>query len=306
MTRGERPRPAVSIRGNATIRRNATAWLFAGPATLIIVGLSVFPAVWSLLLSQQRWDGITAPRYVGFRNYTALAADPELYDAVGHTVFFTAIFVPASLVLGVLLAVALNRRIRFLAFYRTCVFVPFVTSAAATGILANFVFEPRTGIVNGGLRMFGIPAQGFLEDPGQAMFVLCLVALWGALGFTVVVYLAALQDIPAALYEAAQIDGASRWQMFRRVTLPQLLPVTIFTAVWQTITALQLFDVVFTTTRGGPVGATRTIVYFIYHQAFERAEYGYGSAAALSLFVVSVIITIGMMVYARFKRIEAF
>ncbi|WP_222853840.1 carbohydrate ABC transporter permease [Fodinicola acaciae] len=288
------------------VRRNATAWLFVGPATLIIVGLSIFPAAWSLLISQQRWNGITAPKHIGFRNYSALMADPEMYDAVRHTMVFTGIFVPVSILVGILLAVALNRRIKFLAFYRTCIFVPFVMSAAATGILANFVFDPRAGIINSALRMVGIPPQGFLEDPQQAMFVLCVVALWGALGFTVVVYLAALQDIPAELYEAAQIDGASRWQAFRSVTVPQLLPVTVFTSVWQTITALQLFDVVFTTTRGGPVGVTRTIVYFVYHQAFELADYGYGSAAALVLFLVTMLITIGMIVYARLKRIEAF
>ena len=161
---------------------------------------------------------------------------------------------PASILLGILLAVALNRKIRFIGFYRTCIFVPFVASAAATGILANFVFNPEFGLVNNLLRVLGLPQQGFLEDPDQAMVVIVVMSLWEQLGFTVVVYLAALQDVPKDLVEAA---GRRRLplQVFRHVTMPQLAPVTVFVAIWQTITALQLFDLVYTTTRGGPLDA---------------------------------------------------
>jgi ABC-type glycerol-3-phosphate transport system permease component len=149
----------------------------------------------------------------------------------------------------VLIATALNKPIRLVAFYRTAIFVPFVASAAATGILANFVFNPQFGLANNALRVAHLPQQEFLESGSQALLVICLIALWGEVGFTVVVYLAALQDIPREITEAAMIDGASSLQVFC-VTLPQLAPVTVFVAVWQTITALQLFDLVFTTTRG--------------------------------------------------------
>ena len=220
--------------------------------------------------------------------------------------FFTAIFVPVSIFLGIVLAIALNQKIRFVWFYRTAIFVPFVASAAATGILANFVFNPQFGAANSFLRALGIPEQGFLEDPTQAMLVIALISLWGSIGFTVVIYLAALQDIPQEIVEAAVMDGANRRQVFRYVTMPELAPVTVFAAVWQTITALQTFDLVYTTTRGGPLGATQTIVYYLWSMAFQYQRLGYGSAIAYGLFVVTMLITVAMVIYARRARVEAF
>lgn len=297
--------PSTSRR-RRTVAENLTAWVFVGPAVAIIALLSVFPAVWSVVISTQKWDGITPPTQTGASNYTDLITDPEFFQAVAHTLLFSALYVPASILGGVLLAVALNRKIRLIGFYRTAIFVPFVASAAATGILANFVFDKRAGVVNNIFNMLGLPRQGFLEDPDQAMLVICLIALWGGLGFNVVIYLAALQGIPPELTEAAQLDGATSRQIFWHVTMPELGPVTVFTAVWQTISALQLFDIVFTTTRGGPIGATETIVYFVYHQAFELAQYGYGSAAAIVLFVTTMVITLLMMLYSKKKKLEAF
>jgi multiple sugar transport system permease protein len=288
------------------VRRHLTGWLFAGPATLIVVGLSIFPALWAFLISRQNWDGITPATAAGWGNYHRLASDPDLRSAVSHTLLFTAVFVPGSILLGMLIATALNQPIRLVSFYRTAIFVPFVASAAATGILANFVFNPQFGLANNALRVAHLPQQQFLESGHQALLVICLIALWGEVGFTVVVYLAALQDIPREITEAAMIDGANAVQVFRYVTMPQLAPVTVFVAVWQTITALQLFDLVFTTTRGGPLGATQTVVYYVYYQAFQVQHYGYGSAVAYVLFAVTMLITMGMVVYSRRSKLEAF
>jgi multiple sugar transport system permease protein len=299
-------RPARSSRLRRRVARSATGWGFAGPATAVVLGLSIFPAAWAFLISRQRWNGIAPPQAVGWRNYERMAGDIDLLAAVRHTLLFTGLFVPTSILLGIMIAVALNRRIRLIAFYRTCIFVPFVASAAATGILATFVFNPQFGAANDLLRRLGLPQQLFLENPKQAMLVICLIALWGQVGFTVVVYLAALQDIPRDLVEAALVDGANPVRVFRHVTLPQLGPVTVFTAVWQTITGLQLFDLVYTTTRGGPLNATQTIVYYVYKQAFQTQRYGYGSAVAYGLFVVTILITLGMIWYSRRARIEAF
>ncbi len=271
-----------------------------------MLGLTLFPAAWALLISREKWNGIAPPKDVGWANYERLAQDPDLVSAVRNTVVFTALFVPASIVLGLLLAIALNQPIRLIGFYRTCIFVPFVASAAATGILASFVFNPQFGIVNAGLRVFGVPAQPFLEGATQVLPVLTVISLWGSVGFVVVVYLAALQDIPRDLVEAAICDGANRWHVLRYITWPHLTPVTVFTAVWQVITALQLFDLIFTTTRGGPLGASTTVVYFVYQQAFELYRYGYASAAAYGLFAVTMLMTLGIVVYARRRNIEAF
>jgi multiple sugar transport system permease protein len=283
-----------------------TGWAFAGPGTLLVVGLSLFPAVWAFFISRTRWNGVSPARPLGFTNYANLVADPELWDSVRHTALLTALFVPSSVALGLLVAIALNQKIRFITFYRTCIFVPFVASAAATGILAGYVFNPQFGSANELLRRLGIPPQLFLENPHQVLVVICVIALWGEIGFTAVIYLAALQDIPRDLVEAATVDGANRLQVFRHITLPALRPVTVFVVVWETINALQLFDLVFTTTRGGPLGASETVVYYMYELAFQTQRYGYGSAVGYGLFAVTLVLTIAMMLYSRRSKVEAF
>ena len=289
-----------------SLRQSLTGWGFVAPATLIVLGLTVFPALWAFYLSRRNWDGISPSTPAAWSNYERLLDDPQLRSAVSHTLVFTAIFVPASIIIGMLLATALNRQIRLVAFYRTAIFVPFVASAAATGILANYVFSPQFGIANAALRVLNLPEQQFLESDSQALLTLCVISLWGEIGFTVVIYLAALQDIPESLVEAAIVDGASTWRVFWHIKLPQLAPVTVFATVWQTITALQLFDLVFTTTKGGPLGATQTVVYYVYYQAFQLTHYGYASAVAYILFGFTLLITVGVIAYSRRVKMEAF
>ena len=308
-SRSSRARGSQS-RGEGRRRRywleQLTGWAFVLPASVLVIGLAIFPAGWAFLISRQKTNLISPPTDAGWSNYQLMLDDPGVLDAVQHTLFFTALYVPTSVVLGILLAVALNRDLRFQWFYRTCIFVPFVASAAATGILANFVFDPNFGVANNLLRVVGLPKQGFLEDTGQAMVVLVIISLWGSIGFNVVIYLAALQDVSQDIVEAAVVDGANRWQVFRHVTLPELRPVTVFTTVWQMIEALQLFDLVYTTTKGQPLDSTVTIVYYLYRQAFELFRYGYGSAIAYGVFAVTMVLTIAMVLYARRARVEAF
>jgi multiple sugar transport system permease protein len=285
---------------------NLTGWLFVGPATVLVLGLSIFPAAWALLLSFQNWDGFQPATFVGGDNYAGLVTDDDFHAAIIHTGLYTVLFVPTSVLLGLFLAVALNRKIRFIGFYRTAIFVPFVASAATTGILTSYLFNPQFGLVNNVLRVLGLPQQGWLEDQGQAMVVIAIMSLWGQAAFTTVIYLAALQDVPGELLEAARLDGANPWQAFWHVVWPQLSPVTVFTTIWQTVGAIQLFDLVFTTTRGGPLDATKTIVYYLYEKAFKSLEFGYGSAVAYVLFALTLLITIVVVVYSRRRGIEAF
>lgn len=310
---GARPRSTSRLpadqrapRARRTWREQLTGWAFVLPASAIVVGLSVFPAGWAFLISRQKSDLISPPQSVGWDNYRLILDDPHALEAARHTLVFAALFVPTSIIAGMLLAVALNRPLRFQWFYRTCIFVPFVASAAATGILANFVFDPNYGIADNVLRVLGLPKQGFLEDPHQAMGVLVLISLWGEIGFNVVIYLAALQSIPGDVVEAAIVDGAGPISVFRYVTLPELAPVTVFTTIWQTIIALQLFDLVFTTTKGQPGDATVTIVFYLYRQAFELFHAGYGSALAYCVFAVTMLFTGILVWYARRSGTEAF
>ncbi len=289
-----------------SLRRTALGWSFVAPATIIVLGLSLFPAGWALVLSLEKWNGFTPATFIGLQNYQTLFADPEMWDAVTHTALYTILFVPLSIMLGLFLAVALNRKIRFVGIYRTAIFVPFVASAASTGILSTYLFSPQFGLVNNVLRVVGLPPQGWLEDQHQAMFVIALMSLWGSAAFTTVIYLAALQDVPIELLESARIDGATKWQAFWYVIWPQLAPVTAFSLIWQTIDAIQLFDLVYTTTKGGPLDATKTVVYFLWQQAFQVQQFGYGSAVAYVLFFVTLLITIGVVIYSRYTKVEAF
>jgi multiple sugar transport system permease protein len=301
-----RPQPRSAQARRRSLRETIEGWSFVGPAFLVVIGLSFFPAGWSFLLSMQKWNGFSPAKVVGIDNYTRLISDQEFWQAVVQTGVYVLIFVPASVLAGLGLAVALNRRIRFIGLYRTAIFVPFVASAAATGILSTYLFSPQYGLVNNVLRVLGLPAQGWLESPQQAMFVIALMSLWGQAAFTTVIYLAALQDIPAELIEAARIDGANPWQTFWRIVFPELGPVTVFVTIWQVIGSLQLFDLVYTTTRGGPLDSTKTIVYFLWEHAFKGLEFGYGSAAAYALFLVTLLITVVMVIYARSRKLEAF
>ena len=260
-----------------------TAWVWVMPAVVIILGLSLIPMAWALLLSFQHNDLVTPPNWIGLRNYSRLLHDETFRGAVQHTLIYTVAFVPLSIAGGLGIALMLNRRVRFVGLYRTLVFVPYIMSATAQGVLFSFVFDSQFGVANAVLHHLGIPAQGFLQDPGQALWVLVLIGLWSGIGFSVVVYLAALQDIPPELVEAASIDGARRWGVLRHVVLPALNPVTIFLIVWQTFESLQLFDLVFVTTRGGPLQSTTVVVLYVWQQAFQFFNAGYGAAAAYVL-----------------------
>ncbi|GGN63094.1 ABC transporter permease [Streptomyces albiflavescens] len=270
-------------------RETTTAWGFISPAVVVILGLSIVPVVWSLLLSFRADDLVTPGRWVGLDNYRALVQDPNFHTAVGNTLLYTALYVPLSLLGGLALALALNRRIRGIGLYRTLIFVPFVVSATAQGVLFSFILDPEFGVANSLLHELGVSPQGFLTDPDQAIYLLVLISLWSGVGFCVVVYLAALQDVPPELVESARIDGAGRWRVLRHITLPSLTPVTVFLLLWQLITALQVFDLIYVTTKGGPLGSTTVVVYFVWQQAFQTFTAGYGAAAAYVLTVALLV-----------------
>jgi len=264
-------------------RDTGTAWAFISPAVLIILGLGIVPMLWSLVLSFQANDLVTPSRWVGLDNYDALVQDPKFGQAVRNTLVYTALYVPLSIVLGLALALVLNQRIRLVGLYRTLMFAPFVISLTAQGVLFSFILDPEFGVANSVLHRIGLSPQGFLTDPAQALLVLVGISLWSGTGFCVVVYLAALQEVPASLVESARLDGAGRWQVLRHVVLPTLKPVTVFLVLWELIQSLQVFDLVYVTTRGGPLGSTTVIVYFVWEQAFKSFTAGYGAAAAYVL-----------------------
>jgi multiple sugar transport system permease protein len=271
---------------------HGVGWMLAAPALALITLFGLVPIVWSAVLSFRK-SNLLDPHepWVGLDNYRRLADDPLFHESVKHTLVYTGIFVPVSVIGALFIAVALNRKLRFIRLYRTAVFVPVVASTIATSIIFLVIFDPNYGLANWALGGVGLGPFGFLQDPDQALYAVVALTVWGWLGFNVIIYLAALQGIPGELVEAASIDGASAWGTFRSVTFPLLGPTTLFLTVWSTITALQLFDEIYFLTKGGPLYSTYVVVYYVYDLAFQKGLAGYGAAVAYTLFAVILALT---------------
>jgi multiple sugar transport system permease protein len=236
---------------------HAVGWAFVSPAALIIGIFGLLPILWSLLLSFQKSDLLTPQTpWVGLQNYKQIPGDATFRLAIEHTIVYTALFVPCTMLVGLVIAAALNRKVRGISIYRTAAYV---TMAVST--------------IN------------------EALYVIVAMTVWGWTGFAVVIYLAALQGVPQELQDAAAIDGAKRFTIFRTITFPLLSPASLFLVVWLSINALQLFDEVYLTTRGGPLYSTTVVVYYLYDQAFQQFNAGYAAALAYVLFLVIIVIT---------------
>ena len=275
---------------------HAAGWAFILPSVALILLFSLFPIGWGFVLSFQKASLLNPVRpFVGTENYQKLFSDPFVKKAVTNTLIYTALFVPTSLILALGVASALNRKIRFIRFYRLAVFIPVVASTIATGIMFLWLLDKDFGLANWALGKLGLGPFGFFSSPSQALPSLVVMTVWGWLGFDTIVYLAALQGVPSELLEAAAIDGAGRWSSFRNVTLPLLGPASLLLIVWSTISALQLFDEVYFVTKGGPLHATDVVVYRIFIMAFQSGLplAGRGAALAYLLFVAIFVLTLG-------------
>jgi len=271
---------------------SVSGWALVSPAAVLIGIFGLLPVLMSLQLSFQESDLLSAETpWVGFDNYRKLADDPVFLESVRHTIVYTALFVPGTMIVGLLIAAAMNRSLRFISVYRTAAYVTMAVSTISQGIIFLWLTDRDYGLINAALNAVGLPSQPFLASPSQALFVIVAMTIWGWTGFSVIVYLAALQGVPAELHEAAAIDGASPFTRFRTITVPLLGPANLFLLVWLTLNALQLFDEVYATTRGGPLRATTVIVYYLWDRAFVQFDAGYAAAMAYALFVVILVIT---------------
>lgn len=288
--------------------RTRTAWLMLSPALALMGVFVFFPMVYELYLSFTAGSFTrNGVHWVGWANYARLVADPDFWQVVGNTVYFTGVTVGLSMVLPLLLAVALNDltdrvtgrtgglAIALRDLLRTAYFIPSVTSLVAAGLGFRWLFQPE-GPVNQGLQWLGWNPIPWLSSPIWAMPVLIGLSSWTQLGFNMVVFLAGLQMIPPALYEAAQMDGANRWVMFWRITLPSLRPTLLFVGVTTTLFTLRSFEQPYVITGGGPLNSTNLLVFYIYQQAFAQFDIGYAAAAATLLLGVAIA-----LVYVQLK-----
>ena len=291
--RQDRARPGrAGARRRVASSEQFAGWAFVTPAAVIILLFGAAPIVWSAILSFEKDNLLSSSTpFVGLKNYRQMVHDPVVAQAIGHSLIYTVLFVPGTMIVGLFLAVAMNRKIRFIWFYRTAAYATMAISTISEAIVFIWLFDPSYGIVNYVLSWFGVSPQQFLNSPSEALYVIVVMTIWGWTGFAVVIYLAALQGVPQTLIEAAALDGAGPWTTFRRVTLPLLSPASLFLAVWLTINALQLFDEVYLSTQGGPLNATTVLVYYLYDQAFQNFNFGYASAIAYFLFLIIIVVT---------------
>lgn len=289
-------------------REDLVGWAFAAPFVILFGVFLAFPILASLALSFTSF-GLRDLRnpigtsFVGIQNYLDVFADPKFWTALGNTAYFVVVGVPVTLVIGLAIASALNRGVtRFRTAFRVGYYLPVITSIVAIAVVWRFLLNPDAGLINMLLAGVGIDGPAWLADPVLAMPAIIAMAVWRNLGFAMVVFLAGLQAIPAQLYEAASIDGASRWQSFRYVTLPMLRPTILFMTVITTIGYLQLFEEPFVMTDGGPLDKTLSVTMYMYREGFRFFHQGYASAIAYVLFVIVAVIAI---LQFRFLRSEA-
>jgi multiple sugar transport system permease protein len=267
-------------------KRAATLAIFLGPS---LVGVSIFligPIIASLGLSFARWDLLTPASFVGLGNFRRLLQDPDFLAALRHTLTFLLGYVPFVMVLGLLVAVALNSRMPARSFFRAVYFLPVVTSWVAIALVWKWLLNPHYGLVNNLLGLLGIAGPAWLFDPAWAMPAIILTSVWKDLGFVMAILLAGLQGIPQEYYEAASIDGASGLHRLLHVTLPLLTPALFFALSISLINSFQVFDQVYVMTGGGPAGATTVLVERIVKNAFSFSQMGYAAAMSWLLFVL--------------------
>lgn len=274
-------------------RRFNSAYLFIAPSLFIIAVFIAEPILQSGWMSLEHYTiGAASNPFAGFGNYTALWHDPRFWNALRVTVIYTAVVTVGQVVLGLAIASRLRRTTWYSSLLRTAYFFPYIASLVVVGVIWKFLLDPQVGLVNAWLSDLGVSSPpNWLQSTSLALPTVIAVGLWKNVGFTMIVLLAGMQQVPADLYEAATLDGAGPWRRFRHVTLPALRPSLLFTMLIGTITGLQLFDLVFAMTGGGPVFSTESIVMYLYQKGFVEFDMGYASAIAWVLFVIILAVS---------------
>ena len=288
-----------------TFRRDETVTA-AGllmPATVILAIFTLYPILSAGYLSLTSWNGLTPSKdFIGLGNYTRLATDPEFQNSLLVTIVYAFGVCILSIVSGLMVAALLDAPIRGRAIYRTIFFLPVVTSSAAVAIVWKYMFDDA-GLVNKLLDTVGVGGIDWLQNRWLALLLLTILMVWKNIGFNAILYLTAMQALPVSVYEAAQLDGASAWQSFTRITVPLLRPMTFFVSVQSLITAFQSFDLAYVFTEGGPRGGTDVLGMLMYRQAFRLDGFGYGAAISfVSLALVLAVTAIQWRVTSKEER----
>jgi multiple sugar transport system permease protein/raffinose/stachyose/melibiose transport system permease protein len=281
------------------------AWLFMAPSLLILGVFVVWPILVSFWYSLHNWTiGASDQPWVGFGNYVTLFKDPQFWNALGNTLEFTVASVVLLIVLGFLSAVALMGEGLVSRLFRSVYFFPTIVSLTSIGLVWKFMLDPSIGLIAGLTQFFGAAPIGWLQSTTLALPAVIFVAVWKNVGFTMIIFLAGLKGVPQERYEAARLDGANRRQLVRYVTLPSIRPTILFATIILTIQSLQVFDLVYVMTGGGPIFTTDTLVTEIFRDGFVNFQTGYASAISWVLFAVIMAISAILLRVFRYNDVD--
>ena len=278
-------------RGSLARRQAVWCYVFIAPAILGLLLFSLGPMIASLWLSFTSYDLLSSPEWVGTENYVNLAQDPLFRKSLSVTLIYGLVAVPCTMLIALVLAIMLNAKIPALPFFRSAYYLPSVISGVAVATLWKWMFNGEYGLINAGLARIGIAGPAWLTDEQWALRALIFMSLWG-FGATMLIYLAGLQGVPKELYEAAQVDGASRIRQHLHITVPILSPVTFFNLIMGIIASLQVFAEPFVLTKGGPNNSTLLLSVYLYQNAFQYLKMGYASAIAWVTFAIILVFTL--------------
>jgi multiple sugar transport system permease protein len=278
-----------------SMRKLVPVYLFILPGIALFLTWTIYPLVDAFVMSFFHWNLLTSSQFIGLENYQRALSDPVFWLALRNVVLFAVIAVPGQMVLGLGAALLLDQQLRFRSFFRTLFYLPVVTSWVVVSILFTYLYNGQAGPINYVLHdlLHIIPSYVFwLGDPNTALPAIASLDIWKGVGWAAVIYLAGLQNIPRELYDAAMVDGAGRWQRFAHLTVPLLRPTVMFLAVMLTIGSFNTFIQVYIMTGGGPLHSTETVLTYMYTNAFNSLDLGYGAAISylftLLMFVISI------------------
>ncbi|MGJ4941778.1 carbohydrate ABC transporter permease [Bradyrhizobium sp. HKCCYLS1011] len=279
--------------------RPPSYWPFVLPALVVVLGVIIFPWLFTIWMSFQEWKVGAPTVFVGLANYLRLPADPRFVESVGHTLSYTALSVLLPLILGTFAAVVFHTRFPGRGLLRALFIMPMMATPVAIALVWTMMFHPQLGVLNYLLSLVGLPPQLWVFHPATVIPSLVLVETWQWTPLVMLIVLGGIAALPTEPYESAQIDGASPWQMFRYITLPLIMPFLFIAAMIRGIDAVKSFDIIFAITQGGPGSASETINLYLYSVAFVYYDLGYASAIAVVFFVLIIALTALLLVLRR-------
>lgn len=275
-------------------REGRSGYLFIAPTSILLAVFYLWPLVQTVGYSFTSWNPAlgTTGGFVGVQNFVGLAGNGEFLRALGNTALYVVVVVPVSLALGLVLAALLAQPFRGRAVYRTLLFVPYIAPIVGSSLIFSYLLSPLGGIVNATLQNLGVPPIGFLTTEPWALVSVMVFSIWQSVGYSMIIYSAALSNVPQSYYEAAQLDGAGAVRRFFSVSIPLVAPTTGFLSITGVIAALQVFTQVYVLTQGGPLHSSETVLYFIYQQGFVFFNGGTASAAAVVLLLIGIVVAV--------------